>query len=235
MGPVITIPNQNEMASALQLCGKLLLENDILSSLGFSALSSAAERLRGRPAHAWHYAIPLADPMLFNERTDRKGRLYTPTIGVEGIGVVQNEEDASLPFNRWDIALTLNYSEEDVHCPRWHFDLANPKQPGPITHLQFGGHKHEGHPQFDTVLKEPRWFTAPHDVILLSEVVAANFFQDVWLESLRNDRRWTNLIHLSQSLCYPAYVSALMTSVGVSGSDSILGGCWNDRSEIKHA
>lgn len=217
------------MAKALKQCGNLLLENNILTDQGYSALCAAAERLRGKPEHDWQYTIPLAEPMLFNERTDRRGRSYTPTIGVEGIGVVKDDNAAGLPFNRWDIALTLDYKEDGVHCPRWHFDLANHNQPGPITHLQFGGHKHDSHSHLDTVIKEPRWFSAPHDVILLSEVVAANFFNEIWLENLRNDRRWVALIHLAQKLCYPAYVTALMASVGISDSDSILDGCWNDR------
>jgi hypothetical protein len=226
---VTSIPDKDEMAKALRDCGELLLKCNILSSDGFSAVVATAERLRGKAAFSWDYAIPKAEPMTFSSCVDRLGRRFTPKIGVEGINVVRPSNDAVLPFRRWDIALTLEFDDADVHCPRWHFDMANVEQPGPITHLQYGGYRHAGRSDLDTVIKEPRWFTAPLDVILLSEVVAANFFPEIWLQTLREDRRWCSLVHLSQNFCYPPFLSAMVASLGVSGASPILGLSWNDR------
>ena len=221
------IPTNREMAANLNVASVKLYDAGILAPEGSSALTTAASTLFEQPRSTWRYSIPVVQPVYFNACRDRRDRIFTPEIGVKWIGVL--DEQDKLPFSVWDIALTLKYENPDIHCPRWHFDLANEDQPGPITHLQYGGHKHEGNGHFDTALKEPRWFTAPMDVILLCEMVAASFFLDLWNENLRGDPQWTRLVHESQQLCYPHFIRSLQQSVAVNGAKVVLDANWNDR------
>lgn len=223
------IPSNKEMAKALQDCGAILLTANILTSEGLAAMSEAAERLHSKSEDEWDYSIPLTAPVSFAPRTDRQNRTFTPKIGVDRISVIRPETEEFIPFKQWDIALTLEFSEPEIHCPRWHFDMANVGQPGPITHLQYGGYRHENNDHLDTSVQEPRWFIAPMDVILLSEVVAANFYHETWISALREEPRWQTLVHTSQKLCYPHYLAQLQRSIGVTGANAVLCASWNDK------
>ncbi|MAN65539.1 MULTISPECIES: hypothetical protein [Hyphomonas] len=207
----------------------MLLNTRILTPEGFAALSEAADKLQSKTELAWDYSIPIQNPVSFLPCVDRQGRKFIPKIGVKEISVVTPANSEAIPFKKWDIALTLEFEDESVHCPRWHFDMANLDQPGPITHLQYGGYKHAPHNHLDSSVQQPRWFTPPMDVILLCEVVAANFFQEIWIQSLRQERRWLALIHQSQKICYPHYLAQLSKSIGVSGANVLLDASWNDQ------
>lgn len=219
------VPNHKEMASALKAAAGLLSNVHVLSPEGVSSLNAAAARLFQCPGKSWFCQTTKAEPIQFEKCKDRSERAFTPKIGVDRIEV-RDEADA-LPFAKWDISLILEYEDDAVHCPRWHFDLGNPDQDGPVTHLQYGGNKHPSNAGLDVRVREPRWNTAPMDIILLCETVAANFFPKEWNSALRHDPQWAKLVKQSQKLCYPYYLRALYDSLNTSDKPTHLDTCWN--------
>ncbi|PNQ76001.1 hypothetical protein BA950_09270 [Erythrobacter sp. SAORIC-644] len=220
-----TVPTHAEMANALRSTATLLLEANILSPQGSDTINSAANRLYNKPGKAWSYATPSAQPVLFELCVDRAGRQFIPKLGVASIEVRDEIDD--IPFVSWDINLLLEYADQEVHCPRWHFDLCNPEQAGPITHLQYGGNKHLNLPNLDVRVREPRWNAAPLDLILMCETIAASFYQDTWESQLRDLTRWNEIIQQSQRLCFPYYLRGLYNTLNAAAAGSHLSACWN--------
>ncbi len=221
------VPDHKQMASALKAAAGLLSNIHILSSEGVDSLNAAASRLYQYKdkSKSWSCQTAKAEPVQFEECSDRLDRVFVPKIGVDCIEV-RDEADA-LPFAKWDISLLLEYEDATVHCPRWHFDLGNPGQDGPVTHLQYGGYKHKENAGLDVRIREPRWNTAPMDIILLCETVAANFFPKKWNSELRHDSQWAKLVKQSQKLCYPYYFRTLYDSLNSSDGPTHLDSCWN--------
>ncbi len=83
---------------------------------------------------------------------------------------------------------------------RCHFDRAdqNPKQAGPEYHLQFGGK-----PEADElgwlpeIISLPRIVHPPFDLILICELIAANFYLKEY-EEIRRETTWKSILHQSQ-------------------------------------
>ncbi len=219
------VPSNKEMAAALKRTATILSELHILSPEGNGSLGGAADRLLREPEKHWACNTTKSQPITFEKRTDRSKQSFQPTIGVDRIEVRENGEE--LPFVKWDISLLLKFDNGTAHCPRWHFDLGNPDQEGPKTHLQYGGYKHPNNPGLGPSVREPRWNTAPMDIILLCETVSANFFHEIWERSLRRDTSWTEIVRMSQRLCYPHYLRTLYSSLNSSGSGTHLDHCWN--------
>jgi len=73
---------------------------------------------------------------------------------------------------------------------RMHFDKANPQQPGPEYHLQFGGKAEEyelcWHPES---VKVPRFDYQPMELFLTCQLVAANLFPEEYQE-IREKSEW---------------------------------------------
>ena len=73
---------------------------------------------------------------------------------------------------------------------RCHFDLANPKQSGPKYHLQIGGNPRAGeHCWYPKELDLPRLLHHPLDLLLLCQLVVANFYPNDY-EQIRLDSTW---------------------------------------------
>jgi hypothetical protein len=82
---------------------------------------------------------------------------------------------------------------------RFHFDRANPKQRGPQHHLQFGGipESYElcWHPE---KVNLPRLEYQPMDLFLTCHMIAANFFNQEYIE-IRKRREWRQQTLLCQN------------------------------------
>jgi hypothetical protein len=207
---------------ALSVVATKLLENEILQAEGYAVLQRVAGALqKDKEALTWGVEVDRGAPILFSKVKDKGGKTVTPSIVAKKITINQIERKTP-PFSHLDIALEID-DEYSQPLSRWHLDLANATddviQSGPLVHLQYGGHHHNaGH--LDHPLRTPRWCHPPMELALLSEVVAANFFEDAWV-AMREDPNWCKAICLYQSLCYSHYVERLTKSLSVSSSTSL--------------
>lgn len=223
--PEVTI-SAGEMARALKVIAYKLNEWHLIDQESFSVLLGESSRLqRDRDATSWSLDIDRDNPVTFAESKDKNGNVIIPRLVCKGISVAQDQHELP-PFLALDIAIEIdNVKREPV--ARWHVDLANEKesemQPGPLVHLQYGGHN-KGYRDKDHPLKEPRWCHPPMEVILLSEVVVANFHPEFW-EELREDANWCDAISVGQKLCYTTYLRKMLNGLSIS-SKTLLHSMW---------
>lgn len=207
---------------ALAVVATKLLEHEILEPEGYAVLLRVSDDLkRAKGAVAWVTEVDRGQPVRFVKHRDRGGLTIAPTIVAKRIGVNQAERTTP-PFTALDLALEID-DDQGNPVSRWHLDLANAQgvmvQSGPLVHLQYGGHHHNaGH--LDHPLKTPRWCHPPMELALLSEVVAANFFESQWIE-MREDPRWCEAITLFQRLCYRHYAERLNRSLSTSSTTTL--------------
>jgi len=215
-----------EMAEAIRTVANKLLAVDIISPEGYASLGEEVRRLNRTPkATSWEVEIDRDDAVIFSETLDERGELIIPRISCKGISVEQVQHDCP-PFAALDVALEIQDGVRNS-LSRWHVDWANStngvSQSGPLVHLQYGGHR-PGHRDTDHPLKVPRWCHPPMDILLLCELVAANFYEDKW-EELREDQNWCKAIATGQKLCYSAYLRKMLEGLSVS-SKTLLHSMW---------
>ena len=215
-----------EMAGAISTVAHKLLGESIITSEGFSVLTEEAWRLKLIPvASDWRVEVDWFNAIVFVDSLDETGAIVVPRSSCKGISVQQIQHDRP-PFSTLDISLEI---EDNLRNPlsRWHVDWANSTagayQSGPLTHLQYGGHR-PGHRETDHPLKVPRWSHPPMDLLLLCEVVTANFYEDQW-HDLREDQNWCSAIATGQRLCYSAYLRKMLAGLSVS-SKTMLHSMW---------
>lgn len=215
-----------EMATALGIVATKLLNENIVTSEGFGVLIEESRRLKVIPdATSFILEIDRDNAIVFNETLDENGEIIIPRISCKGIKVEQIQRGRP-PFKSLDIALEI---QDTLRNPisRWHVDWANSTattvQSGPLVHLQYGGHR-PGHRETDHPLKVPRWNHPPMDILLLCELVAANFYEDRWGD-LREDQNWCAAIAIGQKLCYSAYLRKMVTGLSIS-SETMLHSMW---------
>ena len=217
---MISVPSAEEMATSLRRCVHKLYDNGILQQESLSVIDKVCAQLRSsRGKKVWSYSIGRGTPIRFVKTTDNNNDAIIPSICAEQISVDENQNP--LPYVKWNIALEIRFQENNRLCARWHFDVANKRQPGPAIHLQYGGQK------FDSHLDVPRWHTPLMDLVLLSEIVAANFFPERWM-SIRDDPNWCKSVHMSQKLCFGPYLERVSSTLNISNK-TVLNEIWNDR------
>lgn len=237
--------NGVEVAEMLQRAFMALLDKNVIPNETFSTVGEVSAQLKGSHktsgGKCWSYDVGPGAPIVFNRIQYEADKFMLPVITVKKIEV--NCEAAAFPYKAWDLTLeivdpferlpekenedTTEYFTKGMKpLARWHSDLANPNQAGPRVHLQYGGH-FRGAREFDSPLKAPRWMHHPMDLILMSEVVTANFFTEQWLE-LRTLRGWCEAVHLAQALCCKPFFSYIQRKMELS-STTILCETWNDR------
>jgi len=113
---------------------------------------------------------------------------------------------------------------------RYHFDLANPEQPGPRYHLQIGGVARDDeycwHPK---QINLPRIVHPPTDLAFGCELVAANFFAAEY-RSIRKDPEWKRLILDMQRLVLSEYFEHCRKVVNAAEpSQSLLDELWHEQ------
>lgn len=205
-----------EMRNVLRSIANILKQYSIITESGFASLIGAADQLlKFRNESAWQLSIERETPIEFQVVEN----IYNETDPVsiilcsEGINIDFNKK---FPFIDLDICIVIrNLDEEPVS--RWHFDLANKQdeelmQPGPLTHVQFGGHN-PGFRHLDHPLKIPRWNHPPMDIVLLCEAVVSNFFPNKW-DLIREDTTWCDAISTSQRICYSSYLEKMIKTLG---------------------
>lgn len=223
------LPTASEMATALQNTVKKYVDAGIVEADSYGAIGAATTRLRDKKAsRQWDFSISKGAPIKFTQCQDKRDNsLFNPLIMAKGIGI---NDAAAFPYVSWDVSLVLEYQAGDRQIPKWHFDLGSKLQDGPKLHLQYGGHIHDDR-ALDISIKEPRWTAYPLDIILLMEVVAANFFPKVWRDNLRQDATVRNMIKASETLCYrPLHerMTEYFDKPVLGREATLLHCCWND-------
>lgn len=220
------IPTARDMANAIWGNSQKLLDSEILNYQSEPAIQRLrSSLLKNSDKTEWEISVGRECGFVFNECTSDKGINFRPIVSVDKIAT-RIVEGNSHPFARLDISLDIACTD-DINHARWHFDLANLNnheifQEGPKFHMQFGGHV-PGRENF--WLDRPRWAHAPMDLILLLEVVAANFFSDKWNKNLRNNSSWCEYVSQSEKLCLSYYVSKLQEVINNS-SQTVLSEFW---------
>lgn len=198
---------------ALGSITRVLYENDILAHEGYRVLQRISREVKAQKKKMdWSVEVDRGQPILFNKVSGLCDEELTPKI-IADISVCQTGNAAAIPFTKLDIAFTLsNMKEEPVS--RWHIDRANPRpdpanpgsnifQSGPLIHMQYGGHE-PGHNNNLSKLSVPRWCYPPIELALLCEIVAANFYEDKWLD-FRQQPSWCRSISVFEKLCWRNY------------------------------
>lgn len=226
----MSTPLAEDMADALNQMGASLVQHRIIpSNTAFSNAASQLKRQRGK--HSWEYRITKAEAIEFfavqNKQLDRPVhvKIYSDTC------IRHIEATDKSCFEKLDLALEV-WDEERLLI-KHHVDLANKGgaeeyQEGPLFHLQFGGHSPGGDKNFEVALKEPRWLYFPMDLILLCELVVANFFPDKW-KNLQREAGWTDAIVSSQKFCLSPFIAKISEILNTS-SDTLLRQLWGKTS-----
>jgi len=222
----MSIPIAEEMADIIWSVGEKLLEVKILDDQAMTAFSEMKARLKAQKGNGnWSISVDRGQPIVFSKCLDEKGELIVPKIVAEGI-TVNNAHANHPPFDALDLALEVEY-ENGEPLARWHIDkanlTANGYQTGPLFHIQFGG-RHHANRHHDLPIKIPRWNHPPLDIVLLCEVVAANFFPDEWM-ALRDDPSWCLHVSQCEKYCYSAYVDKFKNSLNTS-TKTVLSQFW---------
>lgn len=209
-----------DMAGAIGSIASILKDKDIITDNGYSSLLDIQSQLKAfKNNKYWFMSVDIDRPIEF-EIIDKVLKEKDPVsviLSSEKISIDLNNE---FPFINLDVCVVIrNMDEEPIS--RWHFDLANQNeegvmQPGPLTHLQYGGHN-SGNREYDHPLKIPRWCHPPMDIILLCEAIVANFFPEKW-DLIKDNPSWCHAIAESQKICYSAYLYKMIKSLGLSST-----------------
>lgn len=111
---------------------------------------------------------------------------------------------------------------------RFHFDFANPSQPGPAHHLQIGGNPEAlEHFWIPKSLRVPRFCHHPMSLIMVCEFIVRTFFPNDY-DSVRDERTWKGAIARAQrEYLGPYYDSQQVTIQDDQLGRSLLDSLWN--------
>ena len=108
---------------------------------------------------------------------------------------------------------------------RCHFDLAKSGQSGPRYHLQFGGNARDYELCWlPEIINLPRLAFPPMDLILVCQLVAANFFWDKYSE-FHESPEWITVLRYSQEHLLKNYYEKCLQAV--ADNEPVLDQLWN--------
>jgi hypothetical protein len=186
----------------------------------------------------WGYRISPDYPLRFEPRVIKGMNLWTDLYCTvlweeeEGLPVKQcihlrvwSDEMDHIYREDWDSEIVYNkLTDEGRVMLRCHFDLANPGQPGPEYHLQFGGNPRENElcwfPEF---MKLPRLPYPPMDLVLVCQLIAANFYWEEYTE-FRETAEWINVLRNSQEYLLKDYYRGCLSALD---QDLLVDHLWN--------
>ena len=129
----------------------------------------------------WKFIISRNDPITFKNKDSNLQ--IDIACKIEGCG--DHTKKHSVEFQ-------VRSTTDDDQNVKFHIDQKVPDTPEPWHHLHMGG------------FKEPRFPCPPMDIILLSEFILINYFQEV-SEDLRKDSGWKKIIIKSQNIFQKKY------------------------------
>ena len=108
---------------------------------------------------------------------------------------------------------------------RLHFDLANKDQPGPKYHLQVGGKPRDDEFHwFPDSLGVPRILHPPMDLVLATELIAANFYPKSY-RAFKREAPWVGSMKTSQEYLLAGYFD--QATRALMNGKSLLDTFWN--------
>ncbi len=202
--PDMGIITASEISRSLLKLQQQLLTLGLIPSSGSTGISDAITELKSQGKNTlWSYSIGKSKPLSFTPTKSRKlDAEIVPKITIQIAVDDSLVEKAHFSFKTLNTAMELATLSNSKVIYRAHIDLSTLKgegiyQPGPIFHFQFGGDKKTD----VTTIRRPRWLFPPMDLVLMAELVTANFYPEKWGE-LRRQKGWIELIRFSQKLCY---------------------------------
>ena len=240
---------ERSLESILRLSGSILDDRAqrVLARAKASLKTSVAEHQarvrdnRGLPPLKWGFSIPPNDPLGFKRtevdklclKVDLFLQSYwdsdpadTPTVLNVGIRIWSLDEHVYFR-KEWDAKRLCSEIDRNTGrvMLRLHFDLANKGQPGPKYHLQVGGNPRddEFHWLPDS-LGVPRILHPPMDLVLATELIAANFYPKNYGE-FKREPLWTSSMKTSQGHLLAGYLAE--ATKAVSEEKSLLDALWN--------
>ncbi len=196
------------MATRLRQLHRLLIDEKLLDNDAASVIEKVATKLEAQGKKPdWTYSITPSDPLRFISVNTKKVKNIQPVLQTKLSLAIAPQDGIKGCFS--ELNSTLELHSNGTVLDRWHVDLANDDQAGPLVHLQHGGHSSGNTSRHsESKLSIPRWMHPPMDIVLTSEIVVANFFPGHW-ERLKKNPTWTNLIRDAESYCYENYFSAI--------------------------
>ncbi len=146
----------------------------------------------------WKFKISREDPITFKNKDSNLQ--IDITCDIEGSGDCSTKHNVE--FRVWS---TTN---DDPNI-KFHIDQKLPDIQEPWHHLHMG--------RFD----EPRFPYPPMDIILLSEFILINYFQEVY-EDLRKDGGWKRLIINSQNIFQKEYYETCWNCIENHGNTTLM-------------
>jgi hypothetical protein len=221
----MAIPQANEMGNLIGQLGSFLYrESNLIDEGSYYTIKGIANILKAQKrTRDWQYEIATASPILFEKVPYKNDSFMVPQIYT----IIRTNRAIPHNFEKFNSVLEI---KEITGTPisRWHVDLANTNQEGPLYHLQFGGHwPNQPDRTNDFPLSIPRWNIMPMDIVLMSELVVANFFPEHWVELCKSPG-WNVMIRESQKLCFTPLYEELINNFNTSGK-SFLETMWANR------
>ena len=114
----------------------------------------------------------------------------------------------------WDAERIKAESLNERVMIRFHFDLANPNQSAPLSHLQIGGVA-DGteycwlHPK----IEKPRFPHMPMDLVLACELIGATFYEERGFREIRRSGLWRGEIRKSQNTLLRNYFEGCLDAI----------------------
>lgn len=108
---------------------------------------------------------------------------------------------------------------------RCHFDLANVSQDGPKYHLQIGGSAIESeYCWFPKELDLPRLIHCPLEIVLLCQIIVANFFPEEY-KKIRKDPTWVGAVKKVEKHLLKEYYQNCLDAI--TSKRTLLDDLWN--------
>ena len=224
------IPTAQEMASALFYLHQQLETLRLIDYNQSNGVVEAASRLKAfGTSKSWRYSIERSKPLILVPVLSAKLDVdIYPKIFVD-FGIDDGLwEEKGFPFKILNLTLEIINKSNGSLIHRSHIDLAthNEKgqyQDGPIFHFQFGGKSGAKKDEPDIFkLRRPRWLHPPMDIVLMTEMLIANFYPQQW-NILKNQDNWKLLVAESQMLCYKPFFDLANKIIE---KDSLLDSFW---------
>lgn len=208
-----------EMATRLQNLFRQLTDLQVIEQDSWSSINEAVKRLkRTHETDDWRYDVTPTKPIKFKCIRNKHGKLVQPvvTTQIEASPASFGEQDDGFRLLNTTIEL---WDETRMPISRWHIDLANDTQEGPKFHLQGGGHSSGNTDRnSDYRIDIPRWAYPPMDLILVCEMIVANFFPTQW-HSVRETTAWVKLVQDAEKYCLSSYHNQVVGLLNTSGKN----------------
>jgi hypothetical protein len=173
----------------------------------------------------WGFTITRKAPLIFEQTTIRKYsfridlncELYWKNDGPSrrNIAVRLWALNKQMIFREeWDAERIRGGSINERVMTRFHFDLADPGQSAPLSHLQIGGIADENeYCWLHTKIEKPRFPHMPMDLVLVCELIGATFYEEQGFRKIRKSGFWKGEIQKSQRTLLKNYFEGCLDAI----------------------